>query len=425
MLRIPSTTLRGLRSVGVLVLMRKIFWAFQIILARLHGSTTCRTKEGLQHIRHCWIWNGQNQRCGGLAPNLKAHLTVPSGENGSQDFPVLLHLIKLFLQGALHVGICHHVLHDVFLQRPPQCSLVGAVELKPDETGQIQNSWDAEDLTAVLKSSSWEHKSDLLLFKRPVWGLECCQILEFHVFSGQAIFTITQLDNLVDGVTHRAIVLHHYRLHRFDQTTLDVTFLKEGAAVKDQRKLLAVIINMKISLTSTHKLTSLSSLYSSIDQTLSSSHGVEKELCRRQAGQIRVLHKASALRTIVIFDEMWQCAMFEAEGDSFTLHVLLPHDSNNLNKCKVNVKLASLLLFNCKCVYSLTCEMLIFDPLDPATTMDLKLLYSESDFWADDPVLSRASLRIRFTWFSKVCLSVLPGVGSSSLLWAFSMTCVQ
>lgn len=66
--------------------------------------------------------------------------------------------------------------------------------------------------------------------------------------------------------------------------------------------------------------------------------------------------------------------------------------------------------------------MLIFDPLEPATTMDLKLLYSDRDFWADDPVLSRASLRIRFTWFSKVCLRVLPGVGSSSLLWAFSMT---
>lgn len=66
--------------------------------------------------------------------------------------------------------------------------------------------------------------------------------------------------------------------------------------------------------------------------------------------------------------------------------------------------------------------MLIFDPLEPATTMDLKLLYSDSDFWAEDPVLSRASLRMRFTWFSKVCLRVFPGVGSSSLLCAFSMT---
>lgn len=70
-----------------------------------------------------------------------------------------------------------------------------------------------------------------------------------------------------------------------------------------------------------------------------------------------------------------------------------------------------------------TWEMLILEPLAPDTTMDLKLLYSERDFWAEEPVLSRASLRMRFTWFSKVCRSVLPGVGSSSLLWAFSMTC--
>lgn len=67
--------------------------------------------------------------------------------------------------------------------------------------------------------------------------------------------------------------------------------------------------------------------------------------------------------------------------------------------------------------------MLILEPFEPATTMDLKLLYSDSDFWAEDPVLSRASFRMRLTWFSKVCLRVLPGVGSNSLLWAFSMTC--
>lgn len=70
-----------------------------------------------------------------------------------------------------------------------------------------------------------------------------------------------------------------------------------------------------------------------------------------------------------------------------------------------------------------TWEMLILEPLAPDTTMDLKLLYSERDFWAEEPVLSRASLRMRFTWFSNVCRSVLPGVGSNSLLWAFSMTC--
>ena len=55
-----------------------------------------------------------------------------------------------------------------------------------------------------------------------------------------------------------------------------------------------------------------------------------------------------------------------------------------------------------------TCEMLILDPLEPAVTITLKLLNSERLFCALLPVLSRASLRIRFTWFSKVWRSVLP-----------------
>ena len=71
-----------------------------------------------------------------------------------------------------------------------------------------------------------------------------------------------------------------------------------------------------------------------------------------------------------------------------------------------------------------TCEMLIFEPLDPAVTITLKLLNSERDFCALLPVLSLASLRILFTWFSKVCRRVFPGVGSSSLLWAFLITSI-
>ena len=81
-------------------------------------------------------------------------------------------------------------------------------------------------------------------------------------------------------------------------------------------------------------ITSLSSLDSCVNKTLSASHGVEEELCWCQAGQVGVLHKASALRTVIIFNEVRQCAVFETKGDSFTLHVLLPHHSNNLNRRK-------------------------------------------------------------------------------------------
>ena len=80
--------------------------------------------------------------------------------------------------------------------------------------------------------------------------------------------------------------------------------------------------------------------------------------------------------------------------------------------------------FSYKFLNELTCEMLILEPLEPDTTIALKLLYSDKLFWALPPVLSRQSFRMRFTWFSKVCRSVLPGVGSSASLWAFSMTSI-
>lgn len=45
----------------------------------------------------------------------------------------------------------------------------------------------------------------------------------------------------------------------------------------------------------------------------------------------------------------------------------------------------------------LTCEMLILEPLEPATTIALKLLYSDRERWAALPVLSLASFKILFT----------------------------
>lgn len=61
-----------------------------------------------------------------------SYLTVPSGEDGSQDLPVLPHLVKLLLQGALHMGIGHHVSDNFLLQHPPQRPLIGTIEFKPN-----------------------------------------------------------------------------------------------------------------------------------------------------------------------------------------------------------------------------------------------------------------------------------------------------
>jgi hypothetical protein len=39
----------------------------------------------------------------------------------------------------------------------------------------------------------------------------------------------------------------------------------------------------------------------------------------------------------------------------------------------------------------------MLEPLDPDTTIAFRLLYSVRDFFAEPPVLSRASFRMRFT----------------------------
>lgn len=68
----------------------------------------------------------------------RPHLTVPSGEDGPQNLSVLLHLFILSLQGTLHLGVGHHVLHHVLLQGAPQSPLVGAVISEPSGRGWIR-----------------------------------------------------------------------------------------------------------------------------------------------------------------------------------------------------------------------------------------------------------------------------------------------
>lgn len=77
-------------------------------------------------------------------------------------------------------------------------------------------------------------------------------------------------------------------------------------------------------------LTGLSRLDSSVDETLTATHGVEEELGGGEASQVGVLHKAPALRAVIILDEVGQRAVLEAEGDPLTLHVLLPHHCDHL-----------------------------------------------------------------------------------------------
>ena len=71
-----------------------------------------------------------------------------------------------------------------------------------------------------------------------------------------SVLSVQELDDLSTGVAHGAIVVHHQILHGLDQTTLDVS--------------------------------RLTGLHGGIDDTFATSHGVEEELLRCQALQVRV-----------------------------------------------------------------------------------------------------------------------------------------
>ena len=57
---------------------------------------------------------------------------------------------------------------------------------------------------------------------------------------------------------------------------------------------------------------------------------MKEELRRRKAGEIGILDESSRLWPVIVFDEVGQRAMAEAERNTLTLHVLLTHASNNL-----------------------------------------------------------------------------------------------
>lgn len=67
--------------------------------------------------------------------------------------------------------------------------------------------------------------------------------------------------------------VYHKTLHCFDQSSLNVA--------------------------------GLGCLYSRIDKSFSTTHSVEEELGRCQAGQIRVLDEAARLGTVVVLDVVW------------------------------------------------------------------------------------------------------------------------
>ena len=78
--------------------------------------------------------------------------------------------------------------------------------------------------------------------------------LVLNVGTVETILSVDELDDISEGVSHSAIIFDHDFLKSLDQLTLDVT--------------------------------GFGSLDSSIDQTFTTSHGVEEELGRSQATEV-------------------------------------------------------------------------------------------------------------------------------------------
>ena len=112
------------------------------------------------------------------------------------------------------------------------------------------------------------------------------------------VVTIGKLNDTVCRIPHSTVITNCHILKCLDQATLDVT--------------------------------RFSSLHSSVNQTLATSHCMEKELVCCKATQVRVLHKASAFWCKVILCEVGQSAVAETERNTLTFHTLLSHASRHL-----------------------------------------------------------------------------------------------
>ena len=80
----------------------------------------------------------------------------------------------------------------------------------------------------------------------------------------------------------------------------------------------------------TVSLTSFGCFHSSIDKSLTTSHGVKEHLRWGETSKVRVLNEASALRTVIILDEMRQGTVTETKWDTLSFHVLLAYTGNDL-----------------------------------------------------------------------------------------------
>ena len=127
--------------------------------------------------------------------------------------------------------------------------------------------------------------------------------LLFNPNGVHSVLTIQKLNDTPVGSSQRAIVAGHDGLHRLHKSALDVTGLRR--------------------------------LTGRINQTLPSSHGVEKELLCGETSQIAILDETPTLGPEIVLHKMWQSTLLKTEGDPLSLDSLLADTGDNLRDIDV------------------------------------------------------------------------------------------
>ena len=124
------------------------------------------------------------------------------------------------------------------------------------------------------------------------------KFLLFHATTVHTIFTVAKLNNFAECIPSRSIIFNRNIFQCFDQTALNIP--------------------------------SLRCFTGSINQTFPSTHGMKEEFLGGQSSQVRIFHKPSTFRRMIIFCEVRQSSVIKPERNALSFNILLSHTSSHL-----------------------------------------------------------------------------------------------
>ena len=195
---------------------------------------------------------------------------------GSELISVSLDLFRLGLKHAakflerFFIEVVHYFILNTFLQGLSTLGCIFALPL--------------EEIKAVL---------EFLVVHFQERDRKILDMLSF-----QAVFSVDKLNHVVSRSPHGSIVFDLDIFERFNKSPLNIA--------------------------------RFSCFDSSIDETFTSSHRMEVELCGLQTIHVAVGDETFTLSSEVIFTEMGERSSIEAKWNSLSVDVLLPYASHNL-----------------------------------------------------------------------------------------------